>query len=436
MEGTRTMPKGLHLAIVGLAVLVACGPAEAPPEPPPGPVPAAGNAAGCEEISVHCGATPNAVFDAADRLWVVFAQDGHVHITTSDDLGASYSPAVAVNAEAETIETNGENRPKIALAPNETVYVSWTRKTDGRFTGDIRFSRSTDGGRSFEEVRTVNDDGLVVGHRFDSLHVDAAGDVYLTWIDKRDREAAQQSGTPYRGAAIYTAVSRDDGESFSANRLVAHHACECCRIASADGPGDGKGDGKGDGTAIFWRHVFEPNIRDHAFAVLGAEEILHPMDRATNDGWHLDGCPHHGPAVAPVGDGTRYHLTWLTAADEEPAVYYGRFDPTTGDMENQAWIASSTLAHPHLLAMGERLLLAWKEPADEATLLLVRGSTDGGRSWSEGREVAATAGASDHPFLLGRSGEPYLAWHTATEGFRLLPLSWAGEPPGNPATMK
>jgi hypothetical protein len=37
--------------------------------------------------------------------------------------------------------------------------------------------------------------------------------------------------------------------------------------------------------------------------------------------------------------------------------------------------------------------------------------------------VAATAGASDHPFLLAHAEAAYLSWSTAQEGHRVLPLT-------------
>ena len=67
-------------------------------------------------------------------------------------------------------------------------YVSWTKRSPERFSGDIRFSRSIDQGKSFSPAQTINDDGLVTSHRFDALLTDHRGDVYLAWLDKRDRQ--------------------------------------------------------------------------------------------------------------------------------------------------------------------------------------------------------------------------------------------------------
>jgi hypothetical protein len=155
----------------------------------------------------------------------------HVYVSRSEDEGVTYSTPVQVNPVPEDAEFNGENRPKIIVAEDGTVMLSWTTKTSNQFTGEIRFSRSIDGGLSFESPRTINDDGLRTGHRFDSLFLTPSGKVYLTWIDKRDMEATLARNEAYPGAAIYYTVSTDMGASFMPNVRVSHNSCECCRIA-------------------------------------------------------------------------------------------------------------------------------------------------------------------------------------------------------------
>jgi hypothetical protein len=162
--------------------------------------------------------TPTAAFDARGTLWVVFVEGPQVYVTASEDLGKTFRAAVPVNREAEVVDANGEARPKIAVGAKGEIYVSYTHKLEKPFTGDVRFSRSTDGGRTFSAPVTVNDDRLVTGHRFDALSVSPKGDVHLFWIDKRDLERAATQKKAYAGAAVYTAVSTDAGATFAANR--------------------------------------------------------------------------------------------------------------------------------------------------------------------------------------------------------------------------
>ena len=386
--------------------------------------PSAGACVDPDAPSVHCGATPTAAFDPGGRLWVAFAHRGRVHLAESPDTGWSFGTARAVNPIPEDIDTNGENRPKVAFGAGQELYVTWTRKMPGGYNGDIRFSRSVDGGATFAPPVTLNDDGLVTGHRFESLLVDGTGDVYVAWIDKRDAESLP---APSPAAAIYYTVSTDRGASFTPNRRVAAGSCECCRIAMAEGPAVAShplpaAGAAAAGAALFWRHVFEGSIRDHAFALLDRDGIALDARRATYDGWRIDACPHHGPAMIPAGAG-RYHVAWFTAGAARRGVLYARYAPPSSALEQELVVSSApSAAHPSLVAVPGGLFLAWKEFDGESTKVRVIDSSDDGASWSAARGVARTGGTSDHPFLIARAAEVFMAWHTETEGFRVVPL--------------
>lgn len=371
---------------------------------------------GADYVSVHCGGAPSASFDEQGRLWVAFVQDRHVYVSHSDDKGANYSTPVQVNKEAEDTEFNGENRPKIVLGPQGEVMLSWTTKTSSNFTGLIRFSRSTDGGKTFEAPRTVNDDGLTTGHRFDSLFLSASGNLYLTWIDKRDMEASLAQGEAYPGAAIYYAVSKDFGKTFSPNYRVSQNSCECCRIAMAP-----QGD---DNVAILWRQIYDSKIRDHAIAVLSPEGEVSGLNRATVDDWYIDACPHHGPSMVQARDADQYHMAWFSAGDLHKGIYYARYGLEQADAGQLIEVdATPGAGHPSLALKGDELLLAWKGFNGVATQLQVMSSKDDGATWSATKTVFNTEQASDHPLLITNDTGIYLSWSTAEYGYVFKELS-------------
>ncbi len=370
---------------------------------------------GVGSVSIHCGGAPSATIDADGRLWAAFVQDQHVYVTHSDDLGESWSGPVAVNQEPEDAEHNGENRPKILIvdtdAPDDAgvVLVSWTTRTSSRFTGEIRFSRSTDGGRHFEAPRTINDDGLFTGHRFDSLFLTESGRLYLTWIDKRDLEASRTAGEPYAGAAIYYATSDDSGASFSPNYRVSHNSCECCRIAIAP-----HGD---DRVAILWRQIYDVSVRDHAIAVLGPEGEVRNVHRATVDDWQINACPHHGPAMVKAEAENKYHVSWFSAGSIHTGIHYGLAD-VEGETGRIRKIDDTPGAgHPYLARHEGTLYLVWKGFNGTATQLRLITSMDEGVSWSEPVTLHETGEASDHPLLVTSGDGVYLAWSTDEFGY-------------------
>jgi hypothetical protein len=373
-------------------------------------------AQGQDLISVHCGGAPSAAFDADGHLWVAFVLDKHVYVSRSDDRGVSFSAPVQVNAAPEDAEFNGENRPKIVVAADGTVLLSWTTKTSNQFTGEIRFSRSVDGGRSFAMPRTVNDDGLHTGHRFDSMFLTPSGKLYLTWIDKRDMEATLARNEAYPGAAIYYTVSEDLGASFMPNVRVSHNSCECCRIAMAP---HGQ-----DNVAILWRQIFDEHIRDHAIAVLSPQGVVSELSRATVDDWHIDACPHHGPTMVPAAQDGQYHMSWFSAGNLHSGIHYARYDLATDTSANLIKVDGMPGAgHPSLAVHGDTLYLVWKGFDGTASLLQMMHSVDDGRSWSAPRTLMTTLQGSDHPLLITSPSGVFLSWSSEEHGYVFKELS-------------
>jgi hypothetical protein len=341
-----------------------------------------------------------------------------VMISRSDDSGRTFRTAVAVNQHPEKIGGEGELRPKIAFGKKGEIYVTWTQALDKPYAGHIKFSRSLDGGKSFSTSVIVNRNTDPITHRFESLAVANDGTIYVAWIDKRDLQAAKAAGRKYDGAAIYVAVSGDGGASFGAEYKVADGSCECCRIGLATEPG---------GTAvIFWRHVYDGSIRDHAVARIGPQGVLKEPVRATFGNWKIDACPHHGPAIARGGD-WGWHLAWYDGNEKKPGLYVARLD-------GEAWVTSparrfgntdAQAGHPALFAMGEQVLLAWKEMTDTSAIIMAMVSEDGGRSWGSPRKLAETSGAADNPFLISDGKQVYLSWNTRQDGYRLIDMSAA-----------
>jgi hypothetical protein len=311
---------------------------------------------------------------------------------------------VAVNAAPEEVGADGDSRPKIAAGRGGELYVTWTKPLSKPYTGDIRFARSLDGGRTFGAPVTVHTDRQEITHRFDSVAVNRAGQVFVVWIDKRDGVAAAKAKSgPYRGAAIYYAVSDDRGASFRGDFKVADHSCECCRIALV--PRD-------DGSVLaMWRHVFQPNVRDHAIAQLLPGGKTVEVARATFDDWRIDACPHHGPSLAADADGT-LHAVWFSQSPGRAGVFYGRL--IGGSVEGQRRIGRDSAEHADLAIAGRRVAVAWKEFDGQRSVLRAMVSVDAGRSWKE-YDIASTAGASGHPFLLQRENRFYVFWNTRQE---------------------
>lgn len=334
-----------------------------------------------------------AAFAPDGTLWVVRVHEGQLVAQTSSDLGQTWSAPRVLLPTPEPVAADGQNRPKIAFGSAGVVVVSWTRPSRAPYTGDVRLLRSTDGGRHWSAPRTVHADTQAVGHRFEAMAFDAVGRLVVMWIDKR------HSATPYRGAAIYAAVSNDGGDHFEREVKLADHSCECCRLALSFDP-------KAKRMRAFWRHVFEPNERDFMLASFDAQWRVE-LERATHERWAIDACPHHGGALSIAADGVQ-HLVWFNVVEGVGRSFYRR--TKEGNSETRALPRGAE--HAEVWSTGERVVLVWKAFDGQATRLQAWASSDGGQSFTE-HTLMQTNLASDAPHWVAQGERVFAVWTTA-----------------------
>jgi len=356
-----------------------------------------------------------AAFDRDGHLWVAWVEGSHILVSHSADQGRTFAPAARVTPAPESIDANGESRPKIAFGAGGEVLVSWTKLGQQPYTGDIRFSRSVDHGRTFSPPVTINDDGLETGHRFDALHVNGAGDVYVAWIDKRDGDRERAAGQDYAGAALYFARSTDAGRTFEPNRKIKDHVCECCRLAVAF---DSR-----DAPVMVWRDILDGTTRDHGIMHFDSPETPGVPQRATTEGWEIDACPHHGPSLSIASDRT-YHMTWFTGVGPEGAgAFYARSTDQGKTFSTPIRVGTErAVGHAFVLSDGPRVAITWLEPSGQGRAVHVIESQDSGVSWGPATEVLHGTARSDRPFLLHDGRDLFLSWYTTAEGYRLVKL--------------
>jgi len=359
-------------------------------------------------------------FDSAGVLWRASVKDDFVIIDKSSDLGKTFSTPVKINQTAQKIGADGEARPKIAVNPEGNIYATWTEALKKPFAGYIWFSRSVDGGKTFDKPYIVHSDRAEIKHRFDALNVAPNGNITVSWVDKRDLIAAKAAGKRYDGAAIYYAVSTDQGKTFQPEQKLADNSCECCRIVTTNKP---------DGTVVvMWRHVFEGSERDHMIAEIPATNKMPESHRATFGHWVIDGCPHHGAALASGGNGKDwwgYHMAYFDGNDKKLGLYYSR-------MDGVAWASSPAMkfgdnakqaGHPDILSMGEYVWLVWREIKEGQTNILGMTSNDGGKNWSEAKTLASSDQKADYPILIQHKNRSFLVWSTQKKSLQVIELS-------------
>ncbi len=357
-----------------------------------------------------------AAFSPSGELWITgLDSQGRLFVQSSPDAGASWAAPKLLDIGEDRVSADGENRPKLAFGPGGLLVISYTKPLSKPYTGDIRLLRSADSGKSFAAPVTVHANRQLITHRFESIAFDSKGVLHTVWIDKRDLESSKARGKPYRGAALYRNESTDGGASFGPDLKLADHSCECCRIALSRTPEGGM--------AALWRHVFEPNQRDHAFARLEGEAPA--MQRASLDRWAVDGCPHHGPSLVPAEDkDAGFHAVWFGVRAGESAVRYGHLDSQGRPLGEVRALPDASAEHADLMAAGQQVAIVWRSFDGQTNRLRAWVSSDGGRNFKL-QELASSALDNDHPRLLRLKDGIYALWRTAekTHVFKINALA-------------
>lgn len=361
----------------------------------------------------HATARPTlgtgAAFAPNGDLWIAGVEQGRLFLQTTPNNAESWLPKRWIDTGNDKIAAEGELRPKLAFGLNGQVVIAYTQPLAKPYTGEIRMLRSSDGGQTFSLPFTVHQDRQPITHRFESILFDQAGNLYVTWIDKRAQELAKQTGkTDYRGAAIYYTVSKDGGASFADDRKLADYSCECCRIALSE-------NAQGQ-VAALWRHVFLSStgeqIRDHGFAYLplsGDVESDKQPARATFDDWQLNACPHHGPGLAAYSAG--FHAVWFGMKAGKMGVRYGRLNVRGEPSSEPLNLPDERAEHADVQAIGERVAIVWRSFDGQQSNLRVWISDDAGCHFVL-KTLASSVDENDHPRLVSNQRGAWVVWRT------------------------
>jgi hypothetical protein len=307
--------------------------------------------------------------------------------------------------------------------------VLWTSR--GAAT-EIKVSRSSDGGRSFDAPAALQSPGAEGDRGWTSLTVDSRGAVHAAWLDHRGLAAARAArgkapdGSGTHGAGTHDGVAMAQRSGFyvatpgSPERELAKGVCYCCKTALAAGP---------DGTLVAaWRHVYPGNVRDIAFTVSrdGGRTFSNP-GRISDDGWAINGCPDDGPALA-IGRSGWIHAAWPTVvpgAEPEGAIFYASSrDGVSFGPRVRVPTGTRRPQHPQIVALDDRrVIVAWDERRDGQSIAALRVLTAGIAGEPVMGPVASIAleGPSAYPVLAATDRGIVAVWTTGGA----TPSAWA-----------
>jgi len=331
-------------------------------------------------VAGRTSATPSIAVDGRFVAVVWSAADPQgatdVYAAISRDAGVNFGAPVRVTSTGD-VRVSGEQPPKVALVHRNgepAIVVAWTARTDRTV---IRTARSDDGGRTFAASGTIESPAAAGMRGWESLVADRAGVVHAVWLDHRDMAAKEPAAGAMHHATGQSNMARLSaiyharvGENGTAEAAITHGVCYCCKTALAIGP-------HGELYAA-WRHVYDGNVRDIAFAASTDDgRTFSTPVRISEDGWILEGCPDDGPSMVVDPRGT-VHVVWPTLVPTpEPHVeifYASSADGRTFTPRQRVeTLGSPKPSHPQIARLADgRLAVAWDEIVHGTRVAAVR----------------------------------------------------------------
>lgn len=386
-------------------------------------------------LAVTGGSNPTTAIDATTGesfvAWVeTVGTESNVQLVRIDPGGTLAEP-VRVNDRAGDAAPHFQAPAQVAVGSDGEVYALWTNNTiiPGRTfpASDLRFARSTDGGRSFTSAISVNDDagGIPSSHTFHNILIGPDGTLFVSWLDSRVRDQmgadahvhaeegrveevgdhAGHGGSPADdapGPELRVAVSVDHGTTFTSGVIVDRDTCPCCRTAMAMGP-------SGE-LYVAWRKVFEGSVRDVVVARSDdAGRSWSEPRKVHDDQWVFEGCPHAGPALAIADDGT-LHVAWYTGKEGASGLFYAKSEDGGRSFGAVHPLAEGRIVAPSISSLqvdgNGDAIIAWEDRTRGQPLVRV------GRIGPDGfDERGSETWTGAHPSLSMSGDQGVVAWH-------------------------
>lgn len=314
-------------------------------------------------------------------------------------------------ATGEDFVVNWADLPSVVPITQDVWIAHWLQASPESYASyDIAYATSSDRGSTFAAHGLLNDDGALTEHGFVSLFP-WDGAIGAVWLDGRRLAELFESGEfdpdgPPVGMSLRFAKIAYDGtvaDSGEIDELV----CDCCPTSAALA---------GSAPVIVYRDRTPEEIRDiavrrHTDDGWSAETVLGP------DGWHIEGCPVNGPAIAAAGE--TVVAAWFTAPGGRPSVRFARSGDggaTFGVPVDVDRDGSFGYVDVELDGNGDAIVSWWRRSAPgEIELALRRVGADGTLGEPQAVATAAVAQPLDMPQLELAGDSAVLAWTDPTD---------------------
>jgi hypothetical protein len=339
---------------------------------------------------------PDVMMDGAGVLHMVYGLGDDAWYVRSADNGRTFSAPVKVNTEGKVTLKMGERGPKLALGKGGSIHVVWADQWSPGVKVYPRYSRSLDGGKTFEPPRALASlfgiDGLTVA-------ADGQGTVVAFFhhvIPGQPLEVPESH-------RLYLARSTDNGATFGPEERLRIQgmddlACSMCMMRARM---------TADGNVNLALRVANDNIRDFFLLRSPKRENTFVPLRVNEDRWELTKCPMCGPELT-LDPGERM----LCAFMSRHRVYWSALDEGRFQLHVATPAHENDEIYPAACSDGkEHVLLVWQAGpmavGRQATVKWALYRSDGAFTGKQGTIGVSTSGTKATAFV-GTDGAFYI----------------------------
>jgi hypothetical protein len=300
--------------------------------------------------------------DAATLSWLEPGAEDAVALRQSTLHAGTWSDPRTV-VQGTDVFVNWADVPSVVPITSTAWVAHWSKlKAESFGAYDVVIATSPDAGATWSAPIVLNDDGTETEHGFATLF--AWGDsVGIVWLDGRQLAAwSFDNPDALLGTELRFAKLTLGGEVLETD-VIDTLVCDCCQTdvaMSLVGP------------LVIYRDRSEQEIRDVVVRVYDGEVWQAPVALGA-EGWHIEGCPVNGPAIAAREDAVA--TAWFTAADDMPRVRFARssdggrtFEPAL-DVDTVGAFGQVDVA---LLEDATAVVTWWRRAEGDHTVLALR----------------------------------------------------------------
>ena len=329
--------------------------------------------------------------------------------------GGAWSPPQQI-AHGDNWFVNWADTPHIAATEDGALWAHWLRQSaKAAYAYDVVLSRSDDGGKTWTQPLTVNDDGTPTEHGFVSLWPQSRDSLGIAWLDGRNTAGEGHGGHEEHGSGAMTlrVANFDAALRKSAEAELDPRTCDCCQTSAAM---------TSAGPLLVYRDRDGDEIRD--IVATRFEHGAWALPRKVHDDrWKMPACPVNGPAIA--ASGRQAWVAWYTAAGDVPKARVARSQDGGDSFSVPIELDSGMQVQGRVgvAVDGASVWVNWtREDADGQSLWLARYNADLSKELQR-VEVAKLQGrgrATGFAQMVARADAVYLAWTDVAQGKPVL----------------